>query len=241
MDITKLKRDPTKIHADLKKLNDGTIITQAGCKIYIPQNYEDKKLVVVGVETYILGIFAIVLGDQFYGVSIAPAMMRVEPDEVNTIKVDDEEYMELGFDKGSVVIADKNLVQDNKLLFSVYNEFVAKGSVPWYFNYEDLGNLFRLSQYYTGSKLGANHAIMELIAATICRNPNNPKQQFRHIIDTKADLLKYDPRVIKLNSVTFGATNTTSKLIGAYWEEGLNSALIQPSQQREPIEDLLRR
>ena len=241
MDISQLERQPERIQNDLKTLNNGTIITQSGCKIYLPQKYEDQRLAVIGVETYILGIHAIVVGDKYYGVSMAPAMMRVEPDSVNTVKIDEVEYFELGFEKNSVVIADKNLVQDNKLLFSIYNEFIAKGFVPWYCTYRDLGELFQLSGHYAGSQLGANHAIVELVAATIARNPDNPKQQFRHILEKPADVRNKQPRIIKLTSVSYGATNTTAKLIGAFWEEGLASALTHPSDQREPIEDLLRR
>ena len=241
MDISKLKRQPDKIWSDLKTLSGNKIITQSGCKIYIPEKYQDHRLVTIGVETYILGICAFVVDDLYYGVSKAPTMLRIEPDSIATVKVDDVSYFEFTFDKNSAVIANTNVVQDDKLLYAIYNEFIAKGSIPWYITYRDLGELFSLSKEYTGVRLGANHVIHELIAATITRDPNNLNKQFRHVLESKKDLDTLEPRIIKLNSVSHGATNTTAKLIGAYWDEGVTSALVNPSERIEPIEDILRR
>lgn len=240
MDISQLKRDPSAVHQDLKTLKNNTIITQGGCKLYIPGKYQDSRLVVIGVETYVLGMFAIVVGDK-YGVSLAPTMMRVDPDNIETVSVDGVDYLEFTFNPGSTFLANVEVVQNNQLLYTIYNEFIAKGFVPWYFTYRDLGELFSLSQYYTGTYLGANHVIPELIAATIARNPENLKQQFRHVVDSVKDLRVKEPRIVKLNSVTYGATNTTAKLIGAYFDEGLNSALVHPSTKHEDIEDILRK
>lgn len=239
MDIGQLKRDPSVIHKDLTTLKDNRIVTDKGCRIYIPEKYQDNRLVTVGVETYILGYFAIVIGNS-YGVSLAPARLRIEPDNIQTVKIEDESYLEFTFEPNSTVIANADVVQDNQLLYSIYNEFISKGHVPWYITYQDLGELFGLSKYYTGTKLGANPVIFELITATITRNPENLKQQYRHILKSPKDL-KTEPKVVKLNSVTYGATNTTTKLIGAYWDEGVTSALVHPSTKEEPIEEILRR
>jgi len=240
MDISSLKRNPETILSDLKVLNDKRMITKKGCSIYIPESYQDHRLVNIGVETYILGMFAIVIGNE-YGVSLAPAMMRINPDNIRTVKVDEVSYFEFTFEPGSTVVANVDVVQDNQILYTIYNEFIAKGSVPWYFTYRDMGELFSLARQYTATRLGANHAITELMVATISRNPDNLTQQYRHIVTKPQDLHQTPPKIIKLNSVTYGATNTTAKLIGAYYEEGLISALVSPSERVEPIEDLLRR
>jgi hypothetical protein len=130
---------------------------------------------------------------------------------------------------------------DNRLLYNVYNEFIAKGSIPWFFNYRDLGGLFEHSGKYSGTVLGANHIIHEMVAATISRDPDKLNNQYRHRLNSLSDLEGTKPTVIKLNSVAYNATNTTAKLIGAYYEEGVVSALINPSTTAEPIESILRR
>ena len=55
------------------------------------------------------------------------------------------------------------------------------------------------------------------------------------------EVLSRPPALIPFRSVTYGATNTTAKLMGAYFDEGLTSALVNPSQRTEKIEELLRR
>ncbi len=239
MDISKLKRDATKVHKDLT-VTGTTIVTKRGCKVYIPARYEEQGLATLGTETSILGFFAIVYDDGTYGVSTAITIVKTAPDEINTIKIEDEGYIELVYNPGSTVISNTSVLKDENLLFLTWDEFISKGKIPWFLNYEDLGKIYALSAQYTGITLGANHAILELIAAVISRDPAKLQSHYRHIIKSKKDLLTNPPVIIKLNSVTYGATNTTAKLIGGYYDEGVNSALINPSQKKEAIEDLLR-
>lgn len=241
MDISNFKRNAEKIHSDLETLSDGRIITKSGCKIYIPLKYQDHKLAKVETEIFILAIFAIVLEDGTYGVSNAPAMVKIEPSNILTVKINDEQYYEFTFNKGDTVIANKDVIQNDSLLYEIYNEFISKGSIPWYVTYEDLGKVFALSKHFTGHKLGANKAVMELIVSTIARDPSNLNTYYRQVVETQNDVKKIRPVIVKLNSVTYGATNTMARLIGSNWDEGLNSALINKTEKVEPIEAILRK
>jgi len=241
MDVSKLIRDPKRIHADLVITPDQRITTTAGCKIHIPANWPEHKLAKLGTEIFILGIYALIIEDKYYGVSRAPTMLQIEPDSTQTIKIEDEEYLEFSFAPKSTVAVTTDVLMDNRILYNIYNEFIAKGSIPWYFTYRDLGGLFEYSAKYSGTMLGANHIIHEMVAATISRNPKKLNEQYRHSIATLSDLDAIKPTVVKLNSVSYGATNTTAKLIGSYFEDGVSSALVNPSTQVEPIESILRR
>lgn len=241
MDISKLKRDASKVHACLKELEDGSLITTKGCKIYIPSRFTECQLAVVGNETQIVGIFAICVDDQFYGVSIANAMMRIEPTNTTTVDINGEEYYEFSFEAGSTVVSSVGLVKVDTLVYLIYDEFVAKGHVPWYMSYIDLGKLFDTSLHHAGVKLGANHAILELIASVIARDPDDRTKYYRQTVKSMEEVLARPPAMIPFRSVTFGATNTTAKLMGAYFDEGITSALVNPSQRSEKIEELLRR
>ena len=80
----------------------------------------------------------------------------------------------------------------------------------------------------------------QMFAAAITRDSANRAKYYRH---TLSDLPSEDrpPTFIPLRSVTYGATNTTAKLMGSYWNDGLTSALVNPSEKTERIEQLLRR
>lgn len=240
MNISHLIRDPSKIHADLTVLPDDSLITKKGCKLYIPESYQNQKLVLLDSVPKILGICAIVVDDMYYGVSRAITKLSIAPDVINTVKINDEHYLEFVFYPESSVITNINTVQDNSLLYLVYNEFIAKGHIPWYINYYDLGHLFEFSKDTVGVALGANNAIHEMIAATVCKDPKDLNRHYRHVIHTMKDLEDNPFTLVKLMSVG-GATNTTAKLIGSYWGESVNSALINPSKTVEPIERLLRK
>lgn len=241
MDPKKLKRDASKVHAHLKELEDGSLVTTKGCKIYIPTRFTEQQMAFLGTETSISGIFAITVDDTYFGVSLANAMMRIEPTITNYIKIEDEDYIEFIFEPGSVVITNLNLLKTDTFIYRIYSEIIAKGHVPWFMSYEDLGRIFESARYHAGVAVGANHAIVEMIIAAISRVAEDRTKFYRHVVKTEKDLTTIAPFFIPLRSVTYGASNTTAKLVGAYWEEGLTSALVNPSDTVEPIEGLLRR
>ena len=128
MDPKKLTRDASKVHAALKELEAGSVVTVRECKIYIPARFAEQQLAVLGNETNICGLFAIVVDDQYYGVSSAMAMMRIEPTMTNTVKVGEDEYLEFVFDPGSTVISSTELVKADTFIYLIYSEIMAKGN-----------------------------------------------------------------------------------------------------------------
>lgn len=217
--------------------NGDQLITTTGCKLYIPTRFVEKGLIQIGNETYITMLYAMVVDDKYYSVSNVPARGRIEPTEVNTLFIEEEDYYEFVFAPGAVVIANVNLVSDKNILFDIHEEIIGKGKVPWYLTYNDLGKLFTLAPRYAGGSVGANHAVREMIVSIIARDHQNPVQFYRQ----SPDLGQRRPFYVPFKSVAYGASNTTAKLMGAYWNEGLTSALVNPTDRVEAIEEILRR
>lgn len=240
MDPNALKRDAKRIHAALKKTSGNQLVTPTGCKIYIPVRFAEQGLATIGSDVIIVGICAYTVDDKYYGVSLVNAMMRLSPTTINTVTVMNEDYYEFIFDPGAVVTPNVDLVKDDTLPYRVYNEIFAKGRVPWYMSYEDLGRIYESAGRHANLNVGANHAVVELMAAAICRDQSNLTRYYRHVVKSEKDLVENPPAVTKLKDVGLGATNTTAKLLGSYFTEGLTSALINPSDRKEPIETLLR-
>lgn len=240
MDRTKLIRDPAKVRAATKVQPDNSVIALRPIKIYIPKRYEEKQLAFIDRETYILGIYAMVVDDTYYAVSTINAMIRICPTSINTVKFDQDSYLEFVFEPGSVVIATTELKVSDTLVYSIYDEFQSKGNVPWFITYDDRTRLFESADKHAGVRLGDKHAIMAMAAAATERVAADRSKFFRHVVMTEED--KKIPSVpIALRSITYGTTNTTSKLVGSYWKDGLNAALVNPSTETEKIEELLRR
>lgn len=241
MNPSSLIRDAGKVHQHLKEMRNGSLVTARKCSILVPGRYLEKQLTTISNEIHTVGIFAIVMEDKHYGVSLTNAMMRIEPDSTNTILIDDEEYVEFIFEPGSTLLPSTDLVRSDTLLYQIYDEFIAKGRVPWFMTYEDLGSLFDSSEKHAGVRLGANHAILEMIASAISRDPDDPSVFYRQTVKSMEDLRKRPPEYIAFKNISYGASNTTAKLMGAYWNDGLTSALVNPADKVEDIEELLRR
>lgn len=241
MDPRTLTRDASKIHAVLKELEDKRLVTTKGCKVYIPSRYAERGLAQVGVETNIVGMAAIVVDDKYYGVWVVNAMMRIEPTTTMRVKIDEEEYFEFYFEPGATVVSNIDLVKTDTLTFKIYDEVFAKGRVPWYLSYNDLGKIFETAGHHAGASVGRQREVTELIVSMIARDQKDRTKYYRQTVKSEADSVLRPPAYIPLRSVVYQATDTTTKIMGSYFSDGLQSALISPAERVERIEGLLRR
>jgi len=237
MDLGKMKRNPDRVRATLKELSDGSVVTQKGCKLYIPVSFRDKNLATIGNEVYVVGIYMLSVDDSDYAVSLVNAMMRIEPSSINQVDIQGKDHFEFVFEPGDTVFASTDLVVNAKLLYYIYDEIVAKGNVPPFMDYLDLGRLFDSAEKHAGKKLASTPTILHMLLSMIARNPDDLTQYFRQVTNGK-DFDKV--RFVQLRSSTHGATNTTARLMGAHFSDNLTSALVNPSDREENIEHILR-
>lgn len=239
MDIKKLIRDAEKIHSVLVELPDGRLVTKKALKIYVPVRFEEHGLAYIGIETIIVGIYAMVLDDTYYAISLVNAMIKIEPTSIIKIDVNGVGYYEFSFDAGAVVMSSTNLVKNDSLVYLIYDEIISKARVPWYVSYIDLGKLFNTSMYHAGANIGGNHEITELMVSLISRDNHDRHKYYRQTIKNLDDVISKPPTYISLKSVAYSATNTTNKLAGSYFHSGVVSALVDPSTRVERIEKII--
>lgn len=233
------QRDGAKVRRNLTVTDDGVLVTTKPCKIQVPKRYLERNLASVGSEVYILGIFGLIMEDQYYSVSMADAMVRILPASTDTVDVDGEQYLEFSFAAGDQLFNSLDLVQNDVLMYYIYDECVAKGRQPWYMNYVDSLHLFDSARAHGGTDLG-NHAILNLIISTTARNPQDLTVMYRHTVQSMADVVARPPTIVPFRSVVYNTPNTLSKLIGAHFGDSLSSALVHPTDKVERIEELLR-
>lgn len=233
-------RDASRVNAVLKKTDNNELVCTRPMKVHIPARFPERDLAVIESEISFVGICAMIVDDRYYGVSKINAFMRTEPALINSVSVNDVDYIEFSYDAGARVVANLNLVKVDNLLYRIYDEFIAKGRVPWYMGYQDMGGLFETSVYHAGASVGANPAVMEMIIAAICRSPADVKQYYRQYLQSMEQLATDPPSVIPLRAVSYGATNAIAKLMGPYFDENVTSTLISPGERVERVEKLLR-
>lgn len=241
MDPSKLIHDPAKVHAHLKELPDGRVVAAKPVKMYIPTRFAERQLASIGIEVNVCGIAGLTVDDTYYGVLLVDATCRIEPTSTLKVLIGDDEYFEFYFEAGSNVFPTTQLVKVDTLVFRIYDELIAKGRVPWYLGYTEMGKLFDTAKSFAGANIGQQHEVTELIVSMIARDPDDRSKYYRQSVKSLEDLKKKPPTFIPLRSVQYSATNTVNKLAGSYWNDALVSALVSPASRTERPEELLRK
>lgn len=234
-----LVRDADKVKAALRETEGGKLVAVKPVKIYVPTRFAERGLATIGIETMICGIYAMVVEDSYYAVSLVNAMIRIEPSSMMKILIDGDEYYQFEFDKGATVFPMLDLVQADALVYKIYNEIIAGGHTPWYLSYVDLALIFDTARQHAGANIGENHEVTELLVSIVARNPKNRHEQYRGTIQDMHDLLTNPPVFIPLRSPEYAASNTLNKLAGSYFSRGVVSALNTPTTRLERLDSLL--
>ncbi len=236
MDIQSLVRDPDYVYSTFKELADNSLVATKETKIYFPARFVEQGLASMDVETNVIGILAIVVEGK-YSVYSVNAMIRFDPVEVSTVMISGEEYYEMLFTPGAVIIPNLNVAAVDTLVYRIYNELIAKGRVPWYMTYrKDMPRIFDTASEYAGAGIGQEREVTELLMTITGRNPDNLNESYRLVAATTTK----PPRYISLKTVEYSATNALNKLGGANYTRGTIGALVSPSVEPERIETLLR-
>ena len=239
MDITKLLRNPDKLKENLVELPDGKVVCKKQCKIYIPARFLERGLAYLGMDVYIIGVYAMTIEDTYYAISTVNAMIPILPTSYSKVKINNEDNYEFIFNAGTTVFKSINLVKTDSLVYKIYDEIFSKGYIPWYLGYDELGHLFDTANKHAGMSIGDNKEVTELIVSMISRDPVNKTQYYRTKINQLSDLTSKPPVFIALRDVTYAATNTTNRLGGSYFHQGTVAALNYQSDRVEKIESLL--
>lgn len=240
MELANLNRNPEAVHKSLYTTKDNVLITKTGCKIYTPKRFLEQGLASIGTETYVVGIWAIVLENGDYGISLTNAMIPLTPTSTSQIVIGDEDYLEFYFEPGSSVIPNTMLIKSDVLVYLIYNEIIAKGKIPWFITYIDLHRLFDTADYHGNIKLAASHSILSMINAVIARDPEQRTVYYRQSVKEFRDVFTRPPEILAFDNIQFGATNLTAKFMGSYFDDSTTAGLVTPSERLEPIENILR-
>lgn len=235
MDISKLKRNPTKVQDTLFENKEHQLITKTGCKIVIPASYTSKGLAVISSEVSILGIFAMVIDGNFYSVSRSTSMMTITPTSIDSEMINDTEHLVFTFAPGSVVIKNTMLVKNKKLVNNIMDYFVDYGHSPWFISYVDHSELFANSKYFNDIKLGQSQAVLDIITAHVSRNPKKFEQYYRHSIKESSELW-LQPTFIATRDIANNTTSNLARINGSELQRALKASLLAKPERAEPLE-----
>lgn len=240
MKVTDFIKDKPAVMKTLVENADGSVTTKTGCRIFIPKRYIERDVAKVGSENYSIGFFPLITPDNRFMLFNAIAFIYLNPSSFSSAFMDGEEFIQFTFDPGTIVIKSLDLVQKDTLVYAVFNEFISNGNFPWYINYDDSGMSFDTATTIAGTSIGQNPEQIEILIASISRQPQDRMKYFRTMVRSMEDAKRLQPARVPLKSVSYSATNTTNKLAGAYFDEGVRSALLNPTLRPDTVGTVLR-
>lgn len=234
-----LKRDSRKVFEALGDLPNKPVIAKKPVSIIFPSRFKDIKLAVIGENSYVYGFFAIVV-DDYYALCNINAYVELGQAAISKVDYSGEDYYKFSYEPGDIVIRTKEIVARSALIFTAIDEFVFKGKVPWYVEYEDMGKLFNTAEAYAGTRARILPSVMEFLASYIARKKVDRSKFIRDDAKTKDDFALSKISWVPLRSVYWSAPGTLNKISGAYFADGVVSAIVNPSRKVEKVESIVR-
>lgn len=241
MDTSHLIRDRKKVLAAIASEADGKIaISKGEVKIYFPKHYLNGKLGYIDSNFHVTGIFAMVVDDKYYGVSVTNAVMSLTPTGINVVKIDGDEYYELYFPPGSVICPDLDLVKDNQLVYQINHDIINLGKTPWQLDIDLLCRIWDTAKLFSDVDLQASSSVLEIKIASRARDPDNLMHYRKEDFKTRKDVETLPVTFVAQRAVAFTTTNATARLLGANLKDGIMAEIVNPSTKNELFEDVLR-
>ena len=220
----------------MEKMKGGGLVLNApSARIYVPIRYEIHDLFVQGDKTSFLGVCQIeVEGEKEPYNLVFPAMLDTQPSTILQVNREGIDYYVLVYQKGDVIVTTMEIIQQAFVLAKIFIEFFRNGKMPPWFSYDQMATILDLAQELSGQYLPVPHSVIEMMIAHCARDSKNPSIKYRHTA------MKNLPLFLGLRDTTNVRDSTTSRLIGAYFLDGVNSSIVNQSEHRSEVEDLLR-
>jgi hypothetical protein len=237
----KLIRNAQKVHSVLRDLPGQPVTTSANLTIHVPVRFTEIGLASVGSSVFIYGLFAMILDSGEYALCNVNALVEIKPSLIERVVIGGNDYLQFKFFPGDTVIVTKELVCRSSLIYTAINEFVFKGKVPYYVDYDDVGKLFDTAKKHAKTSATILPSAMEFLAAFIARSKQDRTKFIRETAESFNDFHREKLEWVPLQSVYWSAPNTVNKLAGAYGgSDGIVSAIVNPTHRAERIEKILR-
>lgn len=201
---------------------------------FIPERYEGVNMLTKSEHVHACGIFSLRINGKLYGGVQIPAIIEIEYSETYNDTIDNDKFYVVVLHKGDKLLCSLDVIQMKGMGYFMWNEFLSLGNLPKYTTYGEIWNLFDDLSELTGNGLHGNHSLVEIILAHLYRDRHDLNIKYRHTN------MKEPPATISLRNIAYGPTSTSSRIAGSYSEDGLNSALLNQSDENHELEDIFR-
>jgi len=227
-------RDPSVLKK-FRQDKPGGPVTFIGdtCIVKIQQKFEDLGCVKIADTVKTLGVFDMDVDGVTTGM-ILVAHIEMKPSDIETVEEGGSKLIKLTFKHGDTFMVTTDTVKDERLAFFVWMVYVKFSKQFAAFNYDDQAIIFDRIMNTCGISFPVDHVVYETIFAHLSRDMDDINIPFRNT-NMKGECFR-----ISLNDVTHTSRSTSARVIGSWFNDGINASLINPNTSNSLVEDLLR-
>lgn len=204
-------------------------------ELRIPLSFKKHGALTIDDTITTPGVLDMIIDDKYrVGLNLL-APITIEPSDISEMTYLGVEYLVLKLNKNDKFMTSYRVVQDPQIVYVLWDEWITKGGVAYWFSYDDLLKLFSHVRELTGSGIGVSRSVYEGIIAHLTRDRVKSSIQYR-LTDMKKPM-----KLIALNSVSQAPKGTIARLNGSYFRDaGMTSALRYEIDEPQPFENILR-
>jgi len=227
-------RKPDKIKSLLYIKNE-SIMCRKELYIIFPDRYLKNLSQIDTNGSLVVGVVCVYNSEGEYSVMNVLTGVNFNPMTTDTIEVNTEKYVRMTFPAGSVFIINKKVRMISTYMNHIFKEIILLGKVPFYLDYKkDLMKIFDSVKEYTGSNIGDNRPVVEILISTISRNGDKPSDRY------STSNMEGRPMYVGLNDKYHIINNTNDKIVNGYLDKGLVSSLVIESTKVTDIDVAVR-
>lgn len=225
------KRDDQLLAGLLTKV-DGQVLVKAPLYILVPERYYAKGLAIRGEQEMVFGMFAICTETHYTFHSLC-AMIETQPVRIVERNIEGVAYSALYYEPGDALIAKTDIVQNQSVIFSQFDEFLFNGKPPIGMNYQDICRCFDTMIKYSGLTSIDAIAVLEVMAMIIAKAPGDWSTAYKEY--SGQDL----PDFRSMGDVENVVQGTLNRMAGAGFNEGLVKSLLDDNPESRQLERII--
>lgn len=203
-------------------------------EVYIPKRYETYKCLVVEDNVFTLGMFDMTINDELETGYCLAAHIVMCPSSVGSTTIDGEAYVVATLVHGDIFIKSTEVVKNPQLAYVIFKEFIYIGNRPKFIGYDDTAFIFDTVQQISGINFHVDKVVFEIMFSQLFRDQDDITKIHR-LTD-----MQRTPIALPLRAVAHAATTTTAKLVGSFFGDCVNSAIINQNDAQNELENILR-
>jgi hypothetical protein len=204
-------------------------------ELRIPRRFGTHGFLEIGDSVTTIGSMDMIFDGKYRAGLNILAAITIEPTDIGSMTYNGVEYVVLHLKTGDIFMTSYRVIQNQRVVYALWKEYIESGNVPYHYTYNDLLKLFDTAKEITGAGIGVSRSVWSGIIAHLARDSDSVTVPYRRTPMDKPMMF------VPLNSISLAPSGTVARINGSYFRDrGTVSALLHEVTEKQPFEDVLR-